>query len=57
MLKLPKIYLVSGDADPLHDEAKIFQKKLLNLGKEAALIIFEFLGHGFLSLDAKNGIT
>ncbi|KNC77567.1 hypothetical protein SARC_09970 [Sphaeroforma arctica JP610] len=46
--KLPPIYIVSGNYDPLLDDAVDFARKLRNAGGEVKMTIVDKAAHGFL---------
>jgi len=49
--KLPPVRMITGTCDPLHDDVWTFEERLVKLGKDVKVTIFEGLPHGFLSLD------
>jgi hormone-sensitive lipase len=54
---LPPIRIVIGTRDPLHDESWRFLNKLKKLKKDAKLIVYQHMPHGFLSYDVPNGMA
>lgn len=49
--KLPKIVMTCGEMDPLRDECSKFLLRLLKLNKEARLIIYKQLSHGYMNYE------
>ncbi|CAD8072658.1 unnamed protein product [Paramecium sonneborni] len=52
----PKIRIVVGTYDPLHDESFRLLLRLVKLKKDVKLIEYQSMPHGFLSFDIINGM-
>jgi len=52
--KLPPIRIFSGTRDPLHDECWRLLYKLRKLKKDAKMIVYPELPHGFLAFNIPN---
>ncbi|CAD8043445.1 unnamed protein product [Paramecium primaurelia] len=55
--RFPKTRIQVGTYDPLHDESFRFLQRLIQLKRDARLIEYQSMPHGFLSFDVINGMN
>ncbi|CAD8052530.1 unnamed protein product [Paramecium sonneborni] len=55
--RFPKTRIQVGTYDPLHDESFRLLQRLIKLNKDARLIEYQSMPHGFLSFDVLNGMS
>ena len=51
LVKMPKIRVYVGSRDPLFDDCVRFVRRMVRIGKDCGVVVFEGLDHGLLSMS------